>query len=125
MRKHHSIPATIFSLLLALLVAGCGDDKKTNPDGNGGGADVTIQIVANDGANSYSPSPATVSVGQKVAWHNADSMSHTATADGGSFNTGTISPGGTSSPITMSAAGSFGYHCSLHSSMVATLQVNP
>ena len=32
-------------------------------------------------ASSYSPSPDTVSVGETVAWHNADNMAHTATSD--------------------------------------------
>ena len=50
---------------------------------------------------------------------------HTATADGGSFNTGSIADGGTSALITMGTAGAFSYHCSFHPTMVGTLNVNP
>jgi plastocyanin len=81
--------------------------------------------VANNGGNSYSPNPATARVGQTVAWRNSHSQTHTATADGGSFNTGSIAPGSTSAPITMNGAGTFAYHCGPHPSMVGTLQVNP
>jgi plastocyanin len=89
-------------------------------------ADLTINIVGMAGSNSYSPNPSTVKVGQKVAWYNADSISHTATADGGSFNTGTIAPGGTSTPITMASAGTFPYHCAIHGlAMTGTLVVTP
>jgi plastocyanin len=87
-------------------------------------ADMTIGIVGMDGNRSYSPNPATVRVGQTVAWNNGDSVAHTATADGGSFDTGFLAPGATSNPIVMAAAGSFPYHCQLHGfTMVGTLTV--
>jgi plastocyanin len=35
------------------------------------------------------------------------------------------SAGATSSPVMMSTAGSFDYHCALHPSMVGTLTVTP
>lgn len=88
------------------------------------GADVTIGIVGMEGDHSYSPNPATVRVGQTVAWNNGDSVEHTATADGGSFDTGMIGPGETSNPIVMATAGSFPYHCQIHGfAMVGTLTV--
>ena len=62
-------------------------------------------------------------VGQTVAWHNADSTAHTATQDASSFNTGAINAGASSSPIMMSTAGTFTYHCTLHPGMVGTLVV--
>ena len=87
-------------------------------------ADVTIGIVGMAGDHSYSPNPAAVRVGQTVAWNNGDGVEHTATADGGSFDTGGIAPGGTSNPIVMARAGSFPYHCSIHGfTMVGTLTV--
>jgi plastocyanin len=85
---------------------------------------VTISIVGMNGSNSYSPNPGAVKVGQTVAWRNADSTPHTATADAGGFNTGNIAAGATSSPITMTTAGSFPYHCTIHGfAMVGTLTV--
>ena len=122
-------------LLVASTAFGCGSGSSMSSPASptpvstppsptpSGAADVTITIAGMNGSNSYSPNPATVKVGQKVAWRNADSLPHTATADGAAFDTGTIAPGATSSPITISAAGSFPYHCAIHPSMVGALTV--
>jgi plastocyanin len=74
---------------------------------------------------SFSPSSASVKVGQQIVWHNKDSITHTATQDGSGFDTGSIPPGGTSAPITISSSGTIGYHCAIHPSMVGTLSVTP
>ncbi|HEU4724922.1 MAG TPA: cupredoxin domain-containing protein [Candidatus Eisenbacteria bacterium] len=132
MLRHPALRLTAITLIaagLAFAAHGCGGDDNKNPTGPGGGgtaADVTISIVGNSGSSSFSPNPDTVSVGQTVSWKNNDgSMTHTSTADGSSWNTGNISPGATSTPITMNNAGSFPYHCGLHPSMVGTLVVIP
>ncbi len=70
---------------------------------------------------SFSPDSATVTVGQSVVWHNADSIAHTAT--GSDFDTGTIDPGQDSAPVTFSTTGSRPYHCTIHPSMTGTLNV--
>ena len=118
----------ILFVLLGLYAVGCGGDDNKNPVNPGGGTpDVTIQIVGNLGANSYSPDTATVTVGQTVAWHNADGAAHTATADNGvTFGTGTISPGATSATTAMNSQGTFPYHCTIHGvTMAGTLVVVP
>ena len=118
---------TLLTALLAVLAfsgLSCNsNDKNPMNPGGGGGADVTINIVGMNGANSFSPNPDTVLVGQTVAWHNSDATTHTATANGAAFNTGNISGGSTSAKITMSTAGSFPYHCSIHPTMTGTLVV--
>ena len=86
-------------------------------------ADVTITINGMSADKSFSPNPAAAKAGQKVAWHNSDSIAHTATGAG--FDTGIIAAGATSAPITFASAGSFDYHCSVHPSMVGTLSVTP
>jgi plastocyanin len=73
------------------------------------------------GAQSFTPNPATVKVGQTVAWRNADSIAHNPI--GAEFSTATINPGQTSQPVTFSAAGNIDYHCAIHPSMVGTLTV--
>jgi plastocyanin len=80
-------------------------------------ADVTIAI----NGMSFSASPA-IKVGQTVSWKNNDTTTHTATSDTGLFNTGNIAPGATSTPITMTTAGTLNYHCILHP-MASTLNV--
>jgi hypothetical protein len=64
----------------------------------------------------------TVSVGDTVTWTNSDAQAHTATADNGSFDTGAISNGASDS-VTFSAAGTFPYHCSIHSEMTGSVVV--
>jgi plastocyanin len=127
----HSMRLAIGSFVVCALVLtmGCGSSSTpaapTPTTGGGGGtvADVTISISGMNGSQSFSPNPATVKVGQTVAWQNADTITHTATADGGTFNTNGIAGGATSSPIMMSTAGTFTYHCSIHPTMVGTLTV--
>lgn len=119
---------------VATFAVACGDNKSPTaaptptPSGTTGGtsAPVVITIGGMLGAQSFTPSPATVSVGQSVSWKNGDSVAHTATQDGsGGFDTGSIAPGATSAPITMTVAGTFGYHCSIHPSMTGSLTVSP
>ena len=73
-------------------------------------ADVTINI----NGMSFSPSVGSIKVGQTVSWRNNDTTTHTATSDTGLFNTGNIAPGKTSTPITITTAGSLAYHCVFH-----------
>ena len=87
--------------------------------------DLVITIVGMAGSQSYAPNPAVAQVGQRVVWRNADSLVHTATANGGAFDTGLLAAGASSAPLTLASAGAFPYFCGLHPSMVATLVVNP
>ena len=118
----------VFALAAATSCGGYSSPSGPTPTpqpGGGGTADVTITIVGMNGSQSFSPNPGAVKVGQTVAWRNGDSITHTASADAGAFNTGNIAPGATSSPITMTAAGNVGYHCQIHPDMVGTLNVTP
>jgi plastocyanin len=70
----------------------------------------------------YGPDPVTVQVGGKVTWQNEDTAPHTATADDGSFDTGTIEQGKIKSE-TFKQAGTFTYFCEIHPTMHGTLEV--
>jgi plastocyanin len=71
---------------------------------------------------AFSPNPVTVPVGSTVMFVNNDTATHDARADNGNFSTPFISPGA-SANVTMSTAGSFVYHCSIHPGMVGTIVV--
>ena len=88
-----------------------------------GASAVVVEILGESGNMSFNPAVASLQVGQQVRWHNADTTVHTATQDGGGFDTGFLVPGATSASITLNAAGSLRYHCSVHPSMVGTLNV--
>ena len=85
---------------------------------------LVITIVSNSGSMSYAPNPAFARAGQRIVWVNGDAIVHTATADGGAFDTGLLDPGAASGATTL-PAGTFPYHCAVHPSMVATLVVQP
>jgi plastocyanin len=70
----------------------------------------------------YSPETITVKVGDKVTWTNKDSVGHSATADDNSWDTGVFGQGESKS-ITFDKAGTYSYHCSVHSNMHGTVIV--
>ena len=70
----------------------------------------------------YGPDPVTVQVGGKVTWQNEDTAPHTATADDGSFDTGTLERGKIKSE-TFKQAGTFTYFCEIHPTMHGTVEV--
>jgi plastocyanin len=77
---------------------------------------ITIQGFA------FSPATITVPVGTKVTWTNQDPATHTVTSDTGAFDSKNLTTGGTFS-FTFNQAGSFAYHCAIHTRMVATIVV--
>lgn len=84
-------------------------------------------VLAADGSVSianfaFDPATVTVNVGDSVTWTNNDSTAHTATAGGGSFDTGTIGAGQTAT-VTFDTAGTFAYLCSIHPQMAGTVVV--
>jgi plastocyanin len=71
---------------------------------------------------TYEPDPVVVQAGGKVIWQNEDTAPHTATADDGSFDTGTIEQGKIGS-ATFKEAGTFTYICEIHPTMHGTVEV--
>ena len=71
---------------------------------------------------TYEPDPVVVQVGGKVIWQNEDTAPHTATADDGSFDTGTIEKGKLGS-ATFKEPGTFTYFCEIHPTMHGTVEV--
>ena len=69
----------------------------------------------------FSPSPLQVKVGSKITVKNADSTTHTFTANNGAFDTGEVESG-TSASVTVEKPGSFAYHCEIHNSMKGTIK---
>jgi plastocyanin len=71
---------------------------------------------------TYQPDPVVVQAGGKVIWQNQDAAPHTATADDGSFDTGTIEKGKIGSE-TFKEAGTFAYFCEIHPTMHGSVEV--
>lgn len=135
------LSAALVALSLGLVACGgSGSDSTTTETettteeaGGSGGAESTESEPAPSGKAAksekvqiveftYEPEPVVVQVGGKVIWQNEDTAPHTATADDGSFNTGTIEKGKLSS-ATFKEAGTFTYHCEIHPTMHGTVEV--
>jgi plastocyanin len=127
MFRRTRVSLLIVTLGLAAFAVACGgsNSNPTTPSPSGGGttADVVVGIAGDLGSQSYAPNPVTMRVGQTIAWKNNDTQAHTATQDSSGFDTGNIAAGATSSPRTMSTAGTFTYHCTIHPGMVGTVTV--
>jgi plastocyanin len=75
-------------------------------------------VIAN---YEFVPSNLTVERGPvTISFNNTDGAAHTATADDGSFDTGKIGPGQT---LTVSVTKTVSFHCDIHRSMTATIDV--
>jgi plastocyanin len=112
--------ATMVSALVLLGAAcGGGDDSSDggSADTSGAGGEATITI-----ANSDFGTPGTATAGEAVTVENTDGISHTVTADDGTFDTGSIS-GGDTAEFTVDEPGDYPFHCEIHPNMEGTLTV--
>jgi plastocyanin len=124
--------ASLAVATLSLGAAACSDDDDadgaapettdtTAPSDDGGGADGTAGTIV---AADFSLTDLTVAPGAEIVLDNQGSAPHTATADDGAFDTGQVSGGDTSDPVTApDEPGSYAFHCEVHPSMTATLTV--
>ena len=122
LRSRSTLAFGLLSAVLALAGSACGSSS-SSPAAPTVAADVTISMVGDKGNQSYSPNPTTMKTGQTVAWKNNDTIVHDATQVAARFGTGNVNAGATSTPITMSAAGTFTYHCTIHPGMIGTIVV--
>ena len=89
------------------------------------GAASTAQVKIGESGGKYHFSPTTsfVNVGGTVTWTNGSDAPHTVTSDsGGELGSATLNAGKTFSH-TFAATGTFSYHCSIHTYMVAKVVV--
>ena len=113
---------------LALGVVACGGYGSSSPTTPNNPAPppsdaITINVVAINGAQSFSPNPATVPSGKTVVWHNVDSTTHRVVLDDGELDTGNIAPGAFSQPMALVGPGP--YHCSIHPGMIGRITDKP
>jgi plastocyanin len=86
------------------------------------GTTQTVTIVG----KAFSPSLASLTVGDSVVWTNTSARKHTATSNVAFLWTApTIRPHRSSSAIAFNNAGTFLYHCTIHARMKGTIAVAP
>ena len=115
-------------LALGLGVWGCSGSSNGN-SGNSGNPNsptpstpgvVTVNVVAINGAQSFSPNPATLPAGTKIVWHNVNDVTHRVVLNDGSVDTGELTPGASSQAMAIRATGAR-YHCAIHPVMVGSV----
>ena len=114
---------TVHRLILSLLlpaglwsgIFGVAGGVRESAAGSASPSQVTIANF------QFQPTSLTVHAGDTVAWENKDIVPHTVTDSGGTFDSGSIAPGGSWSLKT--TPGSYQYVCTLHPNMKATLIV--
>jgi len=108
------------------VAAGCGgdDDDPATPaaamaQGGAGGASTDLVAIADF---AFDPETVTVDAGTKLTWTNDDEAPHTATADDGSFDTGTLKLDDTGA-VALDQPGTYTYYCRFHPFMKGTVEV--
>lgn len=128
-------PRRSLVVLAAVVVAGLACGSSTDYGSNGNPAPPTADVLIVSGASgkaaqAFDPNPYNVSLGGApsvaVKWGNADAITHTVTANGASplFNSGNLGKGSTFQ-FTFDTPGTYAYHCTIHPTMVGTIQVAP
>ena len=84
-------------------------------------AAATVQVSMKDIA--FAPASVAAKVGDVIGFTNNDSVDHTATLDDGSCSTDTLK-NGQSGALTISAPGSYPFHCKIHPNMTGTITVS-
>jgi len=121
MRRIVSAAVAAATVLGVSACGGYGASARSDPAGLSAppaGA-IVINVVGINGAQSFSPNPATVPAGQLVSWHNVDTVTHRVVFNDGELDSGNIAPGAFSAAMGLVAPGS--YHCSIHPPMVGTI----
>jgi plastocyanin len=80
---------------------------------------MVITITRQNGAQSFSPNPASAG-GQMVVFKNSDSITHHVALNDGGLDTGDLAPGATSRAVQMPSSGT-NYHCTIHTDMIGSV----
>jgi plastocyanin len=80
----------------------------------------TISIIGAFGEIAFLPNPVQAAIGNMVVWINDDVRIHHIVLDDGT-DLGAVMPGETSAPLPLATADPIGYHCTLHPSMVGSI----
>ena len=113
-----SVGVAVVVLALATVV-GCGEGDGDSGPAGPSTTTPTINIVGQNGAQAFSPNPASFG-GQQVVFRNSHSVTHRVLLNDGSVDTGDIAPGATSRVVTMPGTGA-NYHCPIHPGMIGSV----
>jgi plastocyanin len=136
--SHRSLAALAMSALI--LLAGCGSSSSSSAPASVA-ASAPASAAASGAASAcketttagtvpvsivdfaFQPTAITAKVGDVVGFTNTGATAHTATLDDGTCTTPTIAPT-KSDGLTFTVAGTYKFHCSIHSQMTGTIVVS-
>ena len=119
------VPVMTVAILALAALGGCGGGGA--PTVAPGTAAITCNASGSGTAASiadftFSPNPAAVAAGGLITWTNNDTTPHTISFDSGP-DCLTI-PAGASQTVLFSVAGTYPYHCNIHSTMKGSVTVS-
>ncbi len=123
--SHRTVAALAVSAVVMLAACSSSSGSAAASGGasvcaeNPGAGTVAVNVVD----FNFQPADITAKTGQTIAFTNTGSAPHTATLDGGQCATPTIQPG-KSDGLTFSVAGTYKFHCSIHTQMTGTIVVS-
>ena len=122
--------ALSFATVATLLLAACGGGGTTpsptapsQPTATATAAVAKVQIIEQNGMYAFSPATLMITKGTTVQWTNMSDAPHTVTSDTNAFSTTSNLTQNQSFMFTFNTAGTFAYHCNIHSYMKATITV--
>jgi plastocyanin len=113
------LSTTLGIAALGISLSGCAGYGSNSGNPTAPSDAIIINVVSENGAQSFSPDPSSVPNGRTVVWHNIDMIPHRVVLNDRSVDTGNLDSGTYSAPMTLAAVG--GYHCSIHPDMVGTV----
>jgi plastocyanin len=131
-----SIVRGIAAFATAAAIAACsGSGTATNAPGATAGTAATQAAVCQDStgtttvnatvANFEWSQPINAKVGDVITWTNSDSASHKVGLDDGSCTMGSnIAGGGGKASLVFTKAGTYPFHCTIHSTMKGTITIS-
>jgi plastocyanin len=127
----------IVTLSTALMLAACsgGTTPTTAPVNTAGPVATTAAeapcadstgttVVATSVADNTWTQPLSAKVGDVITWTNGDTVPHRVALDDGSCSMSANIPGGGSKSLVFTKAGTYPFHCAVHSSMKGTITIS-
>ena len=110
---------------IGLALSACGGDDdadSTTPATEAPAGSTSAEAAASIEISGFAfPSETNVAAGASISITNDDDATHTVTADDGAFDV--EAPGGETVELVAPAAGTYPYHCNIHTEMTGTLVV--
>jgi plastocyanin len=132
------LPFAALAIAALVAIAGCSSGSSATPNAPASAAAPSTAPSAASAAASapaagaaavaikdfaFNPQTIQAKVGESITWTNQDSTAHTVTLDDKSVDSGNVAPSATYSHA-FTQAGTFTYHCAIHTNMTGTITVS-